>query len=197
MERLLKIDTSTRKTDSYSRDLASRYEKKWKEKNPDSEVIYRDLNEINIPHLTQEMIDAMYTSLEERDSNINETLFLSDTLISEIKNADTILLSTPMFNFGIPSSLKAYIDHIVRPEETFSMDESGFTGLLTGKKLVIIAAYGADFSNMKEMDLVEPYLKSLFGFLGFIDIEYYTIEGTSMLSSEILENKKRELVNLF
>ncbi len=139
----------------------------------------------------------MYTPIENRDTNINNTLSLSDILIAELKNADTIVLSTPMYNFGIPSSLKAYIDHISRVGDTFAMDENGFTGLITGKKLVICAAYGAVFDEMKQMDFVEPYLKSLFGFLGFTDIEYYAIEGTSMLSPEALEEKKAALVTLF
>ena len=77
------------------------------------------------------------------------------------------------------------------------MDENGFTGLVTGKKLVIFSAYGAVFDEMKQMDFVEPYLKSLFGFLGFTDIKYYAIEGTSMLTSDVLEEKKEALSTLF
>jgi len=197
MKKLLKIDTSTRKNDSHSKDLANSYESKWKTSNPDGIVIHRDLSETDIPHVSQVLIEAMYTPEENKNEAIHNILSLSDTLITELREADTILLSVPMFNFGVPSSLKAYIDHISRVGETFSMDESGFTGLLTGKKLIIFAAYGADFSQMKSMDFVEPYLKSLFGFLGFTDIEYYAIEGTSMLSGEELEHKKVELVQQF
>ncbi len=197
MKKLLRIDTSTRKNDSHSRDLANRYEKKWKEKNSDNVIINRDLSETKLPHLTQPFIDAMFTAKDERNTSMNETLRDSAILIEELKSADTILLSLPMYNFGIPSSLKAYIDHITRVGETFTMDENGFTGLVTGKKLVIFSAYGAVFDEMKQMDFVEPYLKSLFGFLGFTDIEYYAIEGTSMLSSDVLEEKKEALSGLF
>ncbi len=197
MKKLLRIDTSTRKKDSHSRDLANRYEKYYKKNHSDIQVCYRNLSETSVPHVTQAFIEAMYTPAENRDTNINDTLSLSDILIAELKNADTIVLSTPMYNFCIPSSLKAYIDHISRVGETFAMDENGFTGLVTGKKLVICAAYGAVFDEMKQMDFVEPYLKSLFGFLGFTDIEYYAIEGTSMLSPEALEEKKAALVTLF
>jgi len=197
MKNLLRIDTSTRKEDSHSKDVANRYEKKYKEKHNDTQVVYRDLSETNVPHVTQAFIEAMYTPEANRDDSTHKTLALSDALINELKNADTIVISTPMYNFGVPSSLKAYIDHISRVGETFAMDESGFTGLVTGKKLVIIAAYGALFDEMKQMDFVEPYLKSLFGFLGFTDIEYYAIEGTSMLSPEVLEEKKDALVTLF
>ena len=139
----------------------------------------------------------MFTLTQSRDENMHETLALSDELISEFKNADTILLSVPMFNFTVPSVLKAYIDHISRVAETFSMNETGLKGLVTGKKLVIVAAYGSDFTEMKVMDFVEPYLKSIFGFLGFTDISYFAIEGTSMLSAEVLQEKKAAIVGEF
>ncbi len=197
MQTLLKIDTSTRQDASHSRDLANRYITQWETIHNDAKIIHRDLVQTDIPHVTQPFIEAMYTPIENRDETTHATLSLSDTLIAELKECDTVLLSVPMFNFAVPSRLKAYIDHISRVGETFSMDEHGFTGLLTGKKLVICAAYGADFTQMKAMDFVEPYLKSLFGFLGFIDIEYYAIEGTSMLSEDELENKKAQLEKQF
>ena len=197
MKKLLRIDTSTRKNDSHSRDLANRYEAHYKNIHSNTKVCYRDLSQSDIPHISQNFIEAMFTPTADRNQTMQNMLQLSEILIGEIKDAETILLSVPMYNFSIPSSLKAYIDHISRVGETFAMDENGFTGLVTGKKLVICVAYGAVFNEMKQMDFVEPYLKSLFRFLGFTDIEYYTIEGTSMLSPEALEEKKAALVTLF
>lgn len=197
MKTLLRIDSSTRKTDSHSRDLANRFEEQYKVKHVQTDIIYRDLTTSDIPHLSQEFIDAMFTSSESRTDEMKETLALSAKFIAELKSADTILLSVPMFNFTIPSVLKAYIDHITRVGETFSMDETGFKGLVTGKKLVIVAAYGADFSEMKAMDFVEPYLKSISGFLGFTDISFFAIEGTSMLEADVLEEKKVLIEELF
>ena len=197
MNKLLRIDTSTRKTDSHSRDLANRVEEQWQMNNVETAITYRDLTTSNIPHLSQGFIDAMFTESASRSDEMAETLALSDELISEFKSADTILLSVPMFNFTVPSVLKAYIDHISRVGETFSMDETGLKGLVTGKKIIIVAAYGAEFSEMKAMDFVEPYLKSIFGFLGFTDISYFSIEGTSMLSAEVLEERKSLLIKEF
>lgn len=197
MNTLLRIDSSTRKTDSHSRDLANRFEEQYKVKHVQTDITYRDLTTSDIPHLSQAFIDAMFTLSESRTEEMKETLALSAKLIAELKSADTILLSVPMFNFTIPSVLKAYIDHITRVGETFSMDETGFKGLVTGKKLVIVAAYGADFSEMKAMDFVEPYLKSIFGFLGFTDISFFAIEGTSMLEADVLEEKKVLIEELF
>jgi len=197
MKRILRIDTSTRGANSHSIDLANMIEVKLKENYQDVEIISRDLSKTNIPHLSQEHIEATFVPSEDRTSVMNDILLLANELIAEIKSADTVLISVPMFNFNIPSSLKAYIDNISRPGETFSIGESGYTGLLTGKKLVILAAYGADFTQMKAMDFVEPYLKSVFGFLGFEDISYYALEGTSMLSSEMLTDKKQEIAQSF
>ena len=195
MKKLLKIDTSTRGNDSHSRGLANMITQKHMQKYPNTEIVYRDLSTTHIPHLTQEFINAIYTPQEERNVQMNETLSLSEELINELREADSIILSLPMYNFGIPSLLKAYIDHVTRVGETFSMDENGFIGLITGKKLTIIAAYGADFTQMKDMDFVKPYLMSLFGFLGFKEIEYLGLEGTTMFSSEEIQEKKEKLVN--
>jgi len=197
MKTLLRIDTSTRNTDSHSRDLANRFEEQYKVKHVQTDISYRDLTTSDIPHVSQAFIDAMFTPSESRNDEMKETLVLSAKLIAELKSAETVLLSVPMFNFTIPSVLKAYIDHITRVGETFSMDETGFKGLVTGKKLVIVAAYGADFSEMKAMDFVEPYLKSIFGFLGFTDIHYFAIEGTSMLGADALEEKKELIEEAF
>ncbi|HIP46096.1 MAG TPA: FMN-dependent NADH-azoreductase [Campylobacterales bacterium] len=194
MKQLLKIDTSTRGVDSHSQELADTYSKIWQETYTDAKVISRDLSDGSIPHLTQDIITSMFTPKEQRTVQNHETLALSDTMIGELKSADTIMISVPMFNFTIPSVLKAYIDHISRKDETFSMDETGFKGLITGKKLIIVAAYGADFSQMKAMDFVEPYLKSIFGFLGFEDINYFALEGTSMLGTEELTQRKDAIV---
>lgn len=197
MKKLLKIDTSTRGNDSHSRGLANMITKKHMQKYPNTEIIYRDLSTTRIPHLTQEFINAMYTPQEERDVQMNETLSLSKELIDELREADSIILSLPMYNFSIPSILKAYIDHVTRMGETFFMDENGFIGLLTGKKLSIIAAYGADFTQMQAMDFVKPYLMSLFGFLGFEEIEYLGLEGTTKFSSEEIQANKEKLVNTY
>jgi len=195
MKTLLRIDTSTRGANSHSIGLADMIFNTLESEH--SRVLTRDLNRTNLPHISQEFIEAMYTPKEERNDAMNGILNLSDTLIGELKSADTILLSVPMFNFGVPSRLKAYIDHISRIGETFSMDENGMNGLLKNKKLIVAAAYGAEFEQMRAMDFVEPYLKSLFGFLGIEDITYLAVEGTSMLGTEMLTQKKEELIKNF
>lgn len=182
MKKLLRIDTSTRGEESHSRSFADKVEAKWKQKHPDGDMIIRDLVKESIPHLTNNTILGYYTPKDDHTPELQEATWLSDSLIKELKGCNTILLSAPMYNFSIPSSLKAYIDQITRINETFSMDENGFTGLLSGKKVYIVLSYGAVYSGtqMEAMDFVEPYLKSLFGFLGISDIEIFKLEGSSV-----------------
>ncbi len=194
---LLRIDTSTRGSGSWSRTLADDLEDVMLEKSFGVTIVKRDLVTTDIPHLNQDFISAMFTPEDERTSSIKAILSFSDQLIGELKTADTILLSTPMFNFTAPSRLKAYIDHISRVGETFTMDESGIKGLLINKKLIIVSSTGSEFTEMKQMDFLEPYLKSLFGFLGITDIDYFALEGSSMLPPEILADKKSKIIHSF
>ncbi|PHS30468.1 MAG: hypothetical protein COA92_09570 [Sulfurovum sp.] len=195
MNTLLRIDVSPRITDSHSRDLANKVESKWKLAHTSMKTVLCDLANINIPHVNQEYIEATFVPKSDRTAQMNSVLSLADKFIADIRSADTVLISVPMYNFTVPSVFKAYIDYISRVGDTVLIDESGITGMLTGKKLVIAAAYGADFSQMKSMDFLEPYIKNMFGMLGFTDINYIAIENTSMLSKEALEEKKQTLAD--
>ena len=181
---LLRIDTSTRIQDSHSRKVAQEFQEQWQAKNPTGTVIKRDLAQNPIPHLSDLTIQGFYTPEEAKTSEIKQALLLSDELIAEIKAADTVVISLPMYNFGIPSSLKAYIDHVSRVNQTFEITEQGeFKPLIsTVKRLVLITSAGAVFSSpqMQPMDYMTPYLKTIFGFLGISNIDVLTIEGSSM-----------------
>lgn len=197
MTNLLRIDTSTRGSDSYSRSLANDLEDIIQVKSSGLSYVKRDLVESNLPHVNQDFINAMFTPKEEQTQEMKTVLSLSDQLIHELKTAEIILLSTPMFNFTVPSRLKAYIDHITRIGETFSMDENGMKGLLTDKRLIIAASSGSEFTEMKQMDFLEPYLKSIFGFIGITEIDYIALEGSSMLAPDALDDKKSLLLKKF
>jgi len=195
--KLLRIDSSPRTNGSHSKELADMLEVKLQSTYSNLNITNCDLSTKELPHINQEYIDAALIPKIDRTPDMNKVLSLADSCITDIKNADIVLISVPMYNFNIPSTLKVYIDYISRFGETVIYDESGFKGLLTNKKLIITAAYGADFSQMKEMDFVEPYLKSVFNFLGFSDITYLAIEGTSQLTTEALREKKEKLLNDF
>jgi len=115
---------------------------------------------------------------------------------------ETLLINTPMYNFSVPSALKAWIDQIVRSGETFSFSpETGFEGLVINKRAYVITATGAVFSNegMEALDFLTPYLKSLLSFLGFTEIEFFTVEGTTTDESALKNSKEiaqNKIINL-
>lgn len=183
MPKLLRIDASSRLNDSHSRNLADRLVKRWALAHPQGEIVLRDLVREPIPHISDETIGAFYTPKTDHTENQRQATALSDTLIAEIQSADLIVLDTPMYNFSLPSALKAWIDQIVRIGETFSFSpDKGFAGLLQDKPVFVITATGAAFSNeaLKPMDFLTPYLTTLLSFLGLSNIQVLTLEGTTI-----------------
>lgn len=182
MTRILRIDASSRLDSSYSRQLADQFVDRRLLHHPDDEVVVRDLVRYPVPHIAQQTIAAFYTPPEALNDELKKAAALSDELIAELKAADLVLISAPMYNFTLPSSLKAWIDHIVRIGHTFSFSpEQGFAGLLQGKRAVIFTATGAAYGDeaMRAMDFLTPYLKTLLSFLGFQSIDVVTLEGTT------------------
>jgi FMN-dependent NADH-azoreductase len=183
MTRILRIDASSRTDDSYSRQLASQFLDRWLQTHPDDELVVRDLVRYPVPHIADTTIAGFYAPAEQFSDDLKQATALSDELIAELKAADLVLISTPMYNFALPSALKAWIDHVVRIGHTFSFSsENGFAGLLAGKRAVIVTATGAAFSNeaMQPMDFLTPYLNTLLGFLGFQKVDVITVEGTTI-----------------
>ncbi len=181
MTRLLRIDSSSRTQGSHSRDLADFFEQVWHQKYPTHEITTRDVTQPAIPHIDEITIAGFQTPPDQRTDAMKASVALSDTLISELKQADILLISTPMYNFSIPSALKAWVDQIVRAGQTFAMDENGFSGLLTTEKAFVVSAYGAGGYHhdgpFAALNFVEPYLQGLLSFLGVQEIHHFAAEG--------------------
>jgi len=193
MPKLLRIDASSRIHDSQSRELANFFVNHWLNTHTDGEVIVRDLIAGSPPHISDATVAGFYTSKDCQSSEHKQATALSDELINELMEADVLLIDTPMYNFSIPSALKAWIDQIVRIGETFNFSpDSGFEGLVTGKQAYVITASGASFAdeNMKALDFMTPYLNTLLGFLGFTEIKFFTVEGTTTDESLFAQSKK-------
>ncbi|WP_024852085.1 FMN-dependent NADH-azoreductase [Hydrogenovibrio kuenenii] len=173
MSTLLRIDSSALTQGSNSKHLAEQYQKQWLATHPQGNIIHRDLAMQPPEHLSEAMIGAMYTPAESRSVEQQAALSDSDLFLNEVKLADTLLISMPMYNFGIPSSLKAYLDHIIRVGESFTYTEDGPKGLLKNKNAVIILTSGGNYteSPYKQFDHVTPYLKTALGFIGLEDIK--------------------------
>ncbi len=193
--KVLRIDASARVAGSRSREIADLIEKKLMQLHPNTEVVVRDIINNPIPHISQEKIEAFEMTQPLTDEQ-KPLLQLSDELIDELLAADILLLSVPMYNFSVPSALKAYIDHIVRAGKTFSFDEQGAVGLIEDKKCYLATALGGVYtgSEFEPMNFLTGYLQGLLGFLGITDVEVFQLEGTDF-DAEGLPARKQALIS--
>lgn len=188
MANILRIDSSARSTDSVSREMTDHFIESWLKNHPADVVTVRDLVKAPPPHISEMTIGGFYTPVDQQTPELKAAVALSDELIDELENADILVISAPMYNFGIPSSLKAYIDQIVRVGRTFVADENGLKGLVSGKKVFILTARGSVYSEgpLAAYDQLVPYLSTILGFLGMTDVSYINTEGTTS-GPEVLE----------
>ena len=142
-------------------------------------VVVRDLASDPVPHLDAERFGAFLTSKEKRNPMQEDIVAFSDNLIDELKQADVIVLGLPMYNFGLPSQLKAYFDHIARAGVTFRYTEKGPVGLLTGKKAYVFATRGGFYEGTPR-DTQTAYVRDFFAFLGITDVEFVYAEGLAI-----------------
>lgn len=187
MSTLLKIDVSTRGNLSISRRLSSLFLSQWREEHADCHVIERDIDTTDLPFLEFPWITANLTRSSARTDQQKALLVPSDELIAELQKADEYVIATPMYNFGIPAKLKAYVDHIVRSGLTFTMNADGsYTGLLSGKKATVIIAsageYGSD-APAEGLDTLKPYLREILGFIGVTDVTFIQSGSTWKVDS--------------
>jgi FMN-dependent NADH-azoreductase len=185
MSSLLHIDSSPLYGRSVSRQLTGAFVTQWKSSHPDGTVIDRDLSATAISPITAEWVGAAYTPEDARTPQQKELLSLSDTLLAELGQANEYVFGVPMHNFGVPSVLKLWIDQIARVGRTFSYADGTPKGLLTGKKATFIIATGGNYdaqTQMASFNFVEPYLRSVFGFLGVTDATFLTTGGTAALN---------------
>ncbi len=186
MSTLLHIDSSPLYGRSVSRQLTDAFVTEWKSSHPGGTVIDCDLYAASISPITAEWVGAAYTPEEARTPQQKELLALSDGLLAELGQADEYVFGVPMHNFGVPSVLKLWIDQIARVGKTFSYAEGKPKGLLTGKKATFIIATGGVYdaqTQMASFNFVEPYLRSVFGFLGVTDTTFLTTGGTAALNN--------------
>jgi FMN-dependent NADH-azoreductase len=179
MTTLLQINSSINNGDGQSSRLANQFVAAFRERNPDARFIKRDLAAEAVPHLTAERFGAFITKPEEHTPTQRAVVAYSDALIAELKSADVFVLGLPMYNFGVPSQLKAYFDHIARAGVTFRYTPNGPEGLLTGKKVYVFAARGGQHVGTA-LDTQTSYVRDFFRFLGISDLEFVYAEGLAV-----------------
>lgn len=179
MNTLLHLKSSLFSDGGQSSQLAARYVAQWRRDHPEGRVIERDLARDPVPHLTAERFQAFLAKPEERSADQRAVAGYSDALIEELLSADTVVLGLPMYNFGIPSTLKAYFDHIARAGVTFRYTEKGPVGLLLGKRALVFAARGGLYAGTPR-DTQTGYVRDFLAFLGIADVEFVYAEGLAM-----------------
>jgi len=200
MTQLLRINSSSRLEGSHSAAVADVFEAEYRQKHPGCIVVTRNVADGSIPFIAQKTIEGFYAPQDTLTEELRSATALSDELIAEIQRSDTLLLAVPIYNFAIPAALKAWIDQIMRIGHTFSMDDTGFKGLVKARRAVIVCAYGSEGYLSEEpfaaANFLEPYLKFLFTFLGVETIEFVHVQGTATSGPEVfadrLEAAKRE-----
>src|SRR6266478_2208667 len=176
---VLQMNSSARRDASHSTRLASRLVERLREAAPESKLTIRDLNAARHPVLDEAALGGLFTPASQRTPEQAARVALDDALIAEIQAADVLVLGVPMYNFGVPASLKNWIDAIARVGVTFRYTEKGPEGLLEGKKVYVALTRGGKYRNTPA-DTQVPYLKTVFSFLGLTDVAFVYAEGLNM-----------------
>ncbi len=196
MARILHIDSSPRGDRSHSRRMTREFVEQWKQNHPTDTVTYRDVGRNPLPHVDEPWIAGAFTPLEQRTPELQAALSISDRLVDELLAADIYVIGVPVYNFSVPSGFKAYIDQIVRVGRTFDFEpensENPYKPLVLGKKMFIITARGGSEFGVGErnekMNHQDPFLRTVFGFIGITDITFIHIEKDEQGEQKLAES---------
>lgn len=190
--KILHLISSPRKEASFSIRLGNEIIERLQRKNPSSTVTTHNLTATPFPHMEEVHIASFFTEPEKRSRELVEAVRHSDEAIDELMAADIIVIGTPMYNFSIHSTLKAWLDHVMRAGVTFRYTEKGVEGLVRNKKVYLAISTGGIYSDgpMKSFDFTEPYLVKALGMIGITDITTYRVEGVSLpdIKEKALDN---------
>ena len=176
MIRLLRIESSLHGANGQSTRLVRLFSELLLQARPDTLVTVRDLVGAPLPHLDGATFTAFAVSAAQRNAAQQALVATADTLVQELRDADVIVLGLPMYNFGVPSGLKAYIDHVMRAGVTFKYGAAGPEGLLPNKQVFILGARGGNYAGTP-LDIQLPYVQRVLGFMGMTDVQVVLAEG--------------------
>ncbi|VXC55817.1 FMN-dependent NADH-azoreductase [Pseudomonas sp. 8Z] len=179
MSRVLVIESSARQQGSVSRELTQQFIANWQAANPTDQIQVRDVAANPLPHLDLTLLGGWMTPTEQQSEAEKTALARSNELTEELLAADVLVLAAPMYNFAIPSTLKAWLDHVLRAGVTFKYTETGPQGLLTGKRAIVLTARGGIYAG-SALDHQEPYLRQALAFIGIHDVQFIHAEGMNM-----------------
>lgn len=187
---ILHIDASARRTGSATRELSDRVVKHLGA----SRIIRRDLAS-PLPLLTEDWIAANFTPADQRDAVQRDQLALSDELVQELQQADTVVIGLPIYNFSVPAAFKAWIDLVARAGLTFSYSQNGPKGLLEGKRAVLAIASGGTAVG-SEIDFATDYAKHVLGFIGIQDVDIVAADQMALDAEGALNKAQKAVLEL-
>ncbi|HEY0412009.1 MAG TPA: FMN-dependent NADH-azoreductase [Allosphingosinicella sp.] len=200
MTNVLIIDSAATGEASVSRKLTREAAERLQRRNPTARIVRRDIGSAPIPHLTEKTVPGIRAGIVDNEE-AGAALALSDELIAELQDADLIVIGAPMYNFGIPSTLKAWFDHVLRAGITFRYSEAGPEGLVKGKKAIVVETRAGLYSEgpAAAMDSQEPHLRTLLGFMGITDVTFVRVEKLAFgpdAAAQALADAAAELAGL-
>jgi FMN-dependent NADH-azoreductase len=193
MATLLQINSSLFGDNGNSSVLSQEFVQRWRAQNPTGEVIVRDFSKEDVPHLDATRVQALFTPAENRTPEQQAVVDYSDKIIAEIQAADVIVIGVPLYNFGVPSTLKAYFDHIARAGVTFKYTETGPVGLLENKPVYVIATRGGVHKG-QPTDTQSQFLSNFLGFVGLKDVHFIYAEGLNMGQKELAFDQAKKVI---
>jgi len=201
MKQILVIESSPRGAESASRQLTHRLTVRLRTLYPEVRLVERDLAKDPLPHLDQRTVKAIFTRDRAEAEALREALRLSDQVTEEeVLSSDILIIASPLWNFGLPSSLKAWIDHIVRPGKTFRYTEGGGEGIAREKKAILVLASGGVFTEgpWKAWETKEPYLRLNLSFIGITDVQTVRAQGMKIpaLSGRAIPDGEKSIESL-
>lgn len=188
---ILRIDSSARKSGSTTRELTGELVSLLGDQIGDAQIISRDVAD-GLPFVDEDWVNANFTPEEDRTDAHKEKLAFSDSLVAELKAADTIVIGLPIYNFGVPATLKAWVDMIARARLTFRYTSNGPEGLLTGKKAYIAVASGGTSAG-SEIDFATSYLRHALKFVGITDVTLIDASAAAQGAEEALNRAKGQI----
>ena len=188
---ILRIDASARRAGSVSRELTT----KIIDRIEGADVVIRDLAETPVPQIDETWVNANFTPADDRTEAQKEVLSLSDSLVGEVKAADLIVIGLPIYNFGVPAALKAWVDQIARAGVTFRYTENGPKGLLDGKRAVVAVASGGTEAG-SEIDFATGYVRHVLSFVGIHDVEFVTADRLMIDAEATLKSADAQVAAL-
>lgn len=191
---VLRVDASARKEGSVTRQLTDDYLAKLTDAGEVASIVTRDTNE-GIKFVSEEWMGANFTDEAKRTDAQKAVLAKSDALVAELEEADLVVIGVPIYNFGVPASLKAWVDMIARARKTFKYTENGPVGLLEGKKAVLVIASGGTEAD-SEIDFASRYMKHVMGFIGIHDVEVIAADRLMVDADAAMANANAKIAEL-